>query len=33
MSFIFYIINTPRYISSDENGLESAAGKTGEDIV
>jgi hypothetical protein len=28
----FLIIYTPCYISSDEKGIESAAGKTGQDI-
>jgi hypothetical protein len=28
----FWIIKTPCYVSSDEKGIESAAGKTGQDI-
>jgi hypothetical protein len=28
----FFIIYTPCYVSSDEKGIESAAGKTGQDI-
>jgi hypothetical protein len=28
----FFIIYTPCYASSDEKGIESAAGKTGQDI-
>jgi hypothetical protein len=27
-----WIIYTPCYVSSDEKGIESAAGKTGQDI-
>jgi hypothetical protein len=30
--FFFLIIYTPRYVSSDEKGIESAAGKTGQDV-
>jgi hypothetical protein len=30
--FIIIIIYTPCYVSSDEKGIESAAGKTGQDI-
>jgi len=32
VDFLYYT-HTPRYINSDENGIESAAGKTGEDIT
>jgi hypothetical protein len=32
VAFFFWIIYTPRYISSDEKGIESVAGKTGQDI-
>jgi hypothetical protein len=30
--FFFKIIYTPCYVSSDEKGIGSVAGKTGEDI-
>jgi hypothetical protein len=30
--FFIIIIYTPHYVSSDEKGIESAAGKTGQDI-
>jgi len=32
VDFLYYV-HTPFYISSDANGIESAAGKTGEVIV
>jgi hypothetical protein len=32
VDFLYYI-HTPRYISSDESGIESVARKTGEDIM
>jgi hypothetical protein len=32
VGFIFYYMYTPCYISSDEKGVENAAGKTGQDV-
>jgi hypothetical protein len=32
VGFFIIIINTPCYVSSDEKGIESVAGKTGQDI-
>jgi hypothetical protein len=29
---VFFIIYTPCYVGSDEKGINSAAGKTGQDI-